>query len=280
MIKKYSLVLASVMLLLTAQSALAEDMAGVVTSVSGGWFVNGARVKIGQKVSVGSVIKPLEPNTKYARVAVMLLDYTELSRICDRAGHCAEPLILPKTVQPLSHPRSMADQRMTFWQRLVMAINKSNERRVVKTFARGAPDFSDQVVRMAGGGLDLEPVFRGTDNGEFHVTVRRFDAESKLLMSPLILNGTLNWKGHGPLILAVSDTRAGLYEITFNEARGQSSVSVGNVWVLAVKPPRYRAMSHKYEMARNSVDGWDRKGHPQPEQVLRAFLADLNSIRR
>jgi hypothetical protein len=275
MIRNCCLVLAVGMLLMAAQSVSAEEIAGVVTSVSGTWFVNGARVTTGQKLSLGAEIRAKEPNTKYARVVVMLLDFTEMSRICDRLGRCSEPLKLPDAIQRPSEPRSLSNQRPTFWQRLVMAINKSSERRFVKTFARGGPQLSDQVVRTLKGGIDLEPVFRGTSSGEFIVSVNRLAIETSPSLDWVIENRPVHWIGRGPLLLSSSDLSAGLYQITLAQPRGESSVMIGDVWVLAVEPSRYKAILAEYEMARSTTAGWDRKDRPQSEDVLRAFMADL-----
>jgi hypothetical protein len=271
------LMLAVGMLLMAAQSVSGDEIAGVVTSVSGTWFVNSARVNLGQKVPLGAVITAKEPNARYARVVVMLLDFTEVSCICDRLGRCSERLKLPDAVQRLSQPRSLSNQKPTFWQRLVMAINSSTENGIVKTFARGGPQFSDQVVRTLKGGIDLEPVLRDTSSGDFLVSVSRVSIKTGPSLNWVFENRPVHWIGRGPLVLSSSDLSAGLYQITFTQPRGETSAVLGDAWVLALEASRFRSVSAEYEMARRATAGWDRKIRPQSEGVLRAFMADLNS---
>ena len=85
------------------------------------------------------------------------------------------------------------------------------------------------------------------------------------------------WTGRGPLLLRASDLAPGLYQIAFLQPRGEKNVLPEDVWILVAEPSRYKALSTEYELAKSTLASWGRKSRPLPEDILRAFLEDLES---
>jgi hypothetical protein len=265
--------------LIAAPDARAKEIAGVVTSVSGTWFVDGVKVARGQKLAAGVVIKAKEPNAKYGRVVVMLLDFTEVSRICDRRGFCGEPVRLPDTVEEPTRSRSRAGtSRPGLWGRVVTAINRSRGQRYIRSLARGGVDLPDGVVRLENGRIDLSSVFKGVTAREILLNVEAVRNEDGSVSGMIAERLRLRWSGRGRAVVKVPNVTPGLYRITFAEPDGGGgSVLPGDVWVLVAEPARYRRAATEYRKARALTANWDSETEPQAQSFLRGFLLTLAS---
>jgi hypothetical protein len=277
--RKRLILLCVTSLLLCTTSASAQEIGGVVTSVTGVWLLDGSKVVPSQQVRVGAVIKAKEPNAKYARVTVMLLDFTELSSICDREGKCPEPLRVPNAVKRRTEPPSFAEQHgLSFWQRFVRAINRSKEPKFKKTLTRSGGELSDEVVRLDDFGIDLQPIFKVASPGEFLINVRRPGDANALSSSWLVERHPVEWTGKGSVFLR-SNLSPGLYILNFPPRSEESSILLPDIWILAVESSKYQELSDEYRRAAAVISRWERRSI-LPDDFLRAFLADLLNDRQ
>jgi hypothetical protein len=277
--RKLVVVLITLGLFFYTRGANAKDIAGVITSVSGTWFVDGVKVREGQRLTVGTIITAKEPNAKYSRIVVKLLDLTEKTRTCDRKGFCGGPLRLPDVVTPETSARSRADQQpLGFWERFVIAINRSKQPEYRKTLTRGGSNLQDQVVRFTKGGVDLTPVFIGQDDREFILNIEPVKDQPGRASRRVVEGLALSWKVQGQAIIKAPTLTPGLYKIVFSEPEGvKDAVLPPDVWVLVVESSNYQRIAAEYAKARESTAGWDRKIEPRNSDFLRAFLEALVS---
>lgn len=263
--------------LIAVPGASAKEVAGVVTSVSGTWFVEGVKLSPGQKLSAGAVIKAKEPNTKYGRVVIMLLDFSEVSRICDRRGFCGEPIKLPDAVnQEPRAPSRAAVRPPGFWERLVSAINMSRRRGQRMTAARGSGSLPDQVVKLESGRVDLGPVFSGVAARKILLNIEAVGSEAGETSVLAVERLPLSWRGRGRAVIKAPNLKPGLYRITFLTPDGAGgSPPPGDVWALVVESSKYQRLAAEYRMARAFAANWDSKTEPKADDFLRAFLEAL-----
>jgi hypothetical protein len=266
----------AVYVIATASGAWANEVAGVVTSVSGTWLVNGEQIKLGRKLHVGAVINAKEPNVKYGGIEILLLDYTEVRRVCDRKGHCGQPIKLPDAI-PATRNRSRASPKPPgFWERVVTALNTSKLRRAPfrKTLARGGSLPPDMVLRLKQGRVDLSPVLTTFAEQELLIDLEVVNKETGAGAGE---RRVLNWKGRGKAFVEVPDSVGGaLYRMTLSTPDGGNYMAPGDVWVLLVPAPSYRKTASEFENARALTRHWDVQTEPRAENFLREFLATLS----
>ncbi|HEX8688230.1 MAG TPA: hypothetical protein VF654_17080 [Pyrinomonadaceae bacterium] len=267
-------VLAASFLLFAAAEARAKEVVGIVTSVSGKWYANGVQLSQGQKLMAGVVIKAKEPNVKYGRVVVMLLDYSELSRICDRKGLCGEPLALPEAVNPVARERARGPRPPGFWERFVDALALSRRRPARTTLARGGDGFVGAVVKLEGGRIEL--------NYSLAARVRRYsqvDIESVGQNAAAAAESPgrvpLRRAAGGRILLDAQGVTPGLYKMTFDApaARGIPPYPY-EVLALVAGPQEYPEAARQFRRARELSARWG-STESGAEDFQRTFLRAL-----
>lgn len=261
----------------SASAAWGKEVAGIVTSVSGTWLVDGIKLYRGQRLPVGALIKAKEPNPKYSRVVILLLDHTEISRTCNRQGRCGEPIKLPDEVNSQSL-KSAGPGAPSFWARFVIAMNSFRARRprYRKTLARGGGSLEDAVVRLDKGQIDLQPVLSNIDAQSFLLTIMTITDETDTTPTRKIVERLpLRWDGKGQAVISVPDIKPGLYQVDFAKPAKEESSPTDNVWILIVESSQFQKVSSEYLKARALTDNWEGPTEPNASTFLRAFLETL-----
>jgi hypothetical protein len=211
--------LIAVLMLCATAGARANEVVGIVTSVTGTWYVGGAPLSQGRKLVAGTVIKAKEPNVKYARVVVMLLDYKELSRVCDRKGLCGEPLVMPEVVDASARERPRGPRPPSFWERVVDAVALSRRARARKTLARGSSGLLGVVVKLEGGRVALDDALTMRARGYSRAVIEGTDAGEEELLTEGLTRVTLRL-ARGRVMFDAPGLKPGLYKMTFEDPRG------------------------------------------------------------
>ena len=241
--------------------------------MSGSWFVGGTQLKPGQKLTPGAVIKAKEPNAKYARVVVMLLDYSEVSRTCDRKGLCGEPIRLPDAVNIKEAPRRReASRPRSFWERVVAALTVSRRRGYVEVLPRGGGKLPDGVVRLLGGRIDLGPVLKYVKGREFLLDLDAVRPDSGEVTERAASRLRLRRGRKGSAVVEIPPhVTPGLYKLTLSAAgSGGQPWLPAFAWVLVADAQSYRRQASLYQSARTVAATWE--AGKDADDFLRAFL--------
>jgi hypothetical protein len=266
-------------LLFCGRCVSAQETAGVITSVSGTWLINGVKVRQGQLVPVGCVVQAKKPNARYGRIVIKLLDLTEINRICDRQGSCGDPLELPDAVVPRSRSAQGDQQPLGFWDRFILAIVASRRPEYRRILKRGGSDFRDQVVILRNGQLDLTSVFAGHRSHQFSLNIEPINGRLVGVSSTVIERPRLNWNTYRRAIIEAPAMTPGLYRVTLSEPEGSKTPGPPvDVWILVVEPARYPQAAAEYRRARSATAGWSPELEIRADDLLRAFL-DASVVR-
>jgi hypothetical protein len=266
--------LAAALLLCVAAETRAKEVVGIVTSVTGRWYADGALLSQGQKLAAGAVIKAKEPNAKYARVIVMLLDYTELSRVCDRKGLCGEPLVMPETVDAAARERPRGPQPPGFWERVVDAFVLSRRLRVRKTLARGS-GFVGAVVKLDGRHVALDDALTARVRGYSRVVIERADVDAESSPSEELARVTLK-PTRGRVMFDAPGLTPGLYNMTFKDPRGRGFPPEPlEILALATGTREYTEAARQFRMARALSEHWGRGEEIGANDFQMSFLQAL-----
>jgi hypothetical protein len=261
--------------------ARAKEVVGVVTSVSGTWYGDGVKLVPGHRLTAGAVVKAKEPNIKYGRVVIMLLDHSDLSRICDRRGQCGEPLILPGEVGRESPERVESHSPPGFWERFVDALATSRPRRWKETFARGGDDrVREAVVKLKDGLMDLGPTLSGDDRHDYLVDIESASVGNGGNPGQVFEGLSMSRGGKNHVVLSVPGMMPGLYKITVSgmDATGRPTSRV-EFLALVAAPQEYERAMREYAAARALAEKWDSNTPPRAKDFLRAFLEALAAAR-
>lgn len=266
--------LAAALLLHVAAEARTREVVGIVTSVTGRWYADGALLSQGQRLSAGTVIKAKEPNAKYARVVVMLLDYTERSRVCDRQGLCGEPLVMPEAVGTDARERPRGPRPPDFWERVVDAFAISRRRRVRKTLARGS-EFVGAVVKLEGSRIALDDALSVRARGYSRVVIERTDADEGSASVEEVARVTLK-PARGRAVFDAPGLTPGLYKMTFQDPRGRESPP-GPLEILALVtgPREYTEATRQFRRARSLSESWGGGEEHGADHFQMSFLRAL-----
>lgn len=267
-----TLILFGVVALLPAAvwCARAQEQAGFIVNMSGGWSVScGGRtdqLRKGQAVPGNCVIRPAPSNNPKDFITVALRNGREFYCTGEQLDGCAQPI--------------SAAGGGTLTRRIALAVLRlfvKDPARYRFGISRGQnEELQEAVLRLDGERLDLSPVFKNMEAGRY---LLRFDPPPGQAGAPSAEPAgaiTFDWQPSRATPVLAGGVRAGLHKIVLLEPRTEEHEPTGeNAWVLIVPPNRYRRVSDSFRRAVELTDGW--RDREAAHSFLRAYLDSLSA---
>jgi hypothetical protein len=268
----YSLILPLIFALsLQAQNSTIGHVAEI--DDSGKWYVYAdasssqrSRLRKWQDVPAGGVIRIESPAAGDHIALVDIYLKPLISRTCETANVCYQPIFLPLTLT--GAPDELSQIYRYVFHRLLGEPYQPSMHRM-----RGVTIRQDEgVARLENGRVDLRKVMIHMPPGKYFLQTYGPPA------APAKPSGAVNFDWNSQTtVISIGNRRPGLYEISLIEAADlDAPTSSASVRVLLCSSQQYARLLASFERAQALTDGWGstvsrETGHA----FLRAYLAEL-----
>jgi hypothetical protein len=281
----------AIMLFLMTSSLLTnaqeKKIIGIVTSVTGGWYLEGnpmKRIEIYTVMPAGGRVRAKAPNGRYAHIEIKLLDHVpSIRRMCDRLGNCGEAIVLPSKLDITPETRRPDSRNGSFADKVLFVLRSmfKQPRLYVPTLSRGDVRLKDSVVELTAESVHLRPVFEEAQKGMYLLRIEPVEGPT----SDLITNrkAWLNpirfrWDPDKPSVVRIPGLDSGLYAIRLLKPDTEDHEMTGvNAWVLVREGKEYQKAALSFRRAEQLTKDWGDEWKPDSESFLRAYLVSLNT---
>ncbi len=214
----------------------ADDMAGLVLGMSGGW--KASRDGVSQNVKLGDAIYNgwrLEPVSKESRVTVVLVNGTKLN--CPGCSLCTAPIAVSKAPSATS----------TWWTTALNIFSKEPVRASVIPMSRQLSsiiDIQDAVVNLDNKQIDLTPAVTKLTDGTYYLRMQPVAHNEKETSASTVRFVYRN--GTKP-ILPFANGQPGLYRMVFVDPAQDSAGE--EAWLLATDSNHYTSTKAEFQKA-------------------------------
>jgi hypothetical protein len=246
-----------------------DRVIGHVLELEGEWYLDGRPgqpLSSGQELPAGGVVRIPSPSRYSSIVIIYSANKQAVRKQCRNPGECQQPIILPRAVQrENSLLDSLYEGAMT-WLRGSQPIPKPH--------AGKSSDgkLKEAVLEVAGGQVDLAPVFREMSKGTYYVHLERKMAgpvkTENLRANPI----EVKWESGVATMGPSAAVKPGVYEIVVLERSGaEYKPTLTTAWFLVSSAEQYAQTAAQFREVNNSIAPW----RDVPEETARVFLRAL-----
>jgi hypothetical protein len=258
------------LLLFSFVSINAQDrVIGHVLELEGEWYLDGRPgqpLSPGNELPAGGVVRIPSPSRYSSIVIIYSANKQAVRKQCRNPGECQQPIILPRAVQRESSLLDSLYEGAMKWLRGSQPIPKPHAGKSSDGKLREA------VLEVAGGQVDLAPVFKEMSKGTYYVQLESKIAGTSKTESLRANPIEVKWESGVATMIQSTAINPGVYEIVVLGRSGpEYNPTLTTAWFLVSSAEQYGQAAAQFREVNNSIATWK----DVPEETSRVFLRAL-----